>query len=154
MARQPEIQYIRYYTDGSAARKVAPLAPLKTLKLPKIRLKKRITLHVDPLAIAGILMAVVMMVLMAVGVANLNTASQELQIMESYVQTLTEENVQLNNTFQEGYDLQEIKTTALALGMVPKEQVQHISIRIPPEIVEEEPNSWERFYTFLAGLFA
>ena len=154
MAQQPDIQYIRYYTDGSAARKVAPLAPLKTLKLPKIRLKKRITLHVDPLAIAGILMAVVMMVLMAVGVANLNTASQQLQTMESYVQTLTEENVQLNNAFHEGYDLEEIRTTALALGMVPKDQVQHVTIRIPAEIVEEKPSSWERFYTFLTGLFA
>ena len=154
MARQPDIQYIRYYTDGSAARKVAPLAPLKTLKLPKIRLKKRITLHIDPLAISGILMAAVMIRLMAVGIANLNAASQQLQTMESYVQTLTEENAQLSNAFHEGYDLEEIRTTALALGMVPKEQVQHITIRIPPEIVEEEPTSWERFYTFLTGLFA
>ena len=154
MARQPDIQYIRYYTDGSAARKVAPLAPLKTLKLPKIRLKKRITLHIDPLAIAGIFMAVVMTVLMAAGIANLNAASQELQTMESYVQTLTEENAQLRQTFREGYDLEEVKTTALALGFVPKDQVKHITIRIPPEPVVKEPTSWERFCTFLTGLFA
>ena len=154
MARQPDIQYIRYYTDGSAARKVAPLAPLKTLKLPKIRLKKRITLRIDPLAIAGILMAVVMSVLMVVGMVKLETASQELQTMESYVQTLSQENVQLQQTFREGYDLEEVKTTALALGLVPKDQVQHITLRVPPEQVVEEPTSWERFCTFLTGLFA
>ena len=154
MARQPDIQYIRYYTDGSAARKVAPLAPLKTLKLPKIRLKKRITLRIDPLAIAGILMAVVMSVLMVVGMVKLETASQELQTMESYVQTLSQENGQLQQTFREGYDLEEVKTTALALGLVPKDQVQHITLRVPPEQVVEEPTSWERFCTFLTGLFA
>ena len=154
MARQPDIQYIRYYTDGSAARKVAPLAPLKTLKLPKIRLKKRITLHIDPLAIAGIFMAVVMSVLMIVGIVKLENASQELQTMASYVQTLDQENVQLRQTFREGYDLEEVKTTALALGLVPKEQVQHITLRVPPEQAVEEPTSWERFCTFLTGLFA
>jgi len=154
MARQPDIQYIRYYTDGSAARKFAPLAPFKTLKLPKIKRKKRITLHIDPLAIAGILMAVVMTVLMAVGIANLNAATRDLRTMESYVQTLAEENLQLQQTFRDGYDLEEVKTTALALGLVPKEQVLHITIRIPPETVVEEPSSWEQFCTFLTGLFA
>ena len=154
MAQRTDIRYVQFYTDGSAARKVAPLAPLKTLKLPKIRLKKRITLRIDPLAIAGILMAVVMSVLMVVGMVKLETASQELQTMESYVQTLSQENVQLQQTFREGYDLEEVKTTALALGLVPKDQVQHITLRVPPEQVVEEPTSWERFCTFLTGLFA
>ena len=117
-------------------------------------LKKRITLRIDPLAIAGILMAVVMSVLMVVGMVKLETASQELQTMESYVQTLSQENVQLQQTFREGYDLEEVKTTALALGLVPKDQVQHITLRVPPEQVVEEPTSWERFCTFLTGLFA
>lgn len=154
MARQPDIQYIRYYTDGSAARKFAPLAPLKTLKLPKIRLKKRITLHIDPLAIAGIVMAVVMSVLMVAGILKLNAATEQLQTMETYVQTLHEENIQLQQTFREGYDLEEIKTTALALGLVPKDQVRHVTMRVPPEQIVEEPTSWERFCTFLMGLFA
>ena len=154
MARQPDIQYIRYYTDGSVAHKIAPLAPLKTIKLPKIKLKKRIVWHIDPLAIAGIAMAITMTVLMIVGIVKLNAVTQQLSVMESYVQTLTEENAQLKKTFHEGYDLAEIEATALALGLVPKEQVQHITIRIPSEQIVEEPTSWERFCTFLAGLFA
>ena len=44
MARQLDVQYIRFYTDGSAAHKVAPVAPLKTIKLPKIKKHKRIYL--------------------------------------------------------------------------------------------------------------
>ena len=36
MAQRLSVQYVQFYTDGSAARKFAPLAPLKTMKLPKI----------------------------------------------------------------------------------------------------------------------
>ena len=154
MARKTDIQYIRFYTEGSAARKFAPLAPLKTIKLPKIKLRKRITLHIDPLAYAGILMAAVMLVLMAVGMARLNAVRQELQTMDAYVQTLTQENQQLQQTFREGYDLEQVERTALALGFVPKEEVTHITIRVAPEQVVEEPSTWERVYTFLTGLFA
>ena len=154
MARQPDIQYIRFYTDGSAARKVAPVAPLKTIKLPKIKLKKRVTLQIDPLAVAGIVMAAVMMVLMVVGMAKLSAATGEMETMSGYVQTLSEENAQLQKTFSEGYDLEEVERTALALGLVPKEQVQHITVSVPPVEIQEEPGAWQRLCAFLTGLFA
>ena len=153
MARQPDIQYI-YYTDGSAARKFAPLEPLKTIKLPKLKLKKQIVLHIDPLAFAGIVMAFVMLVMMVSGISHLNTTQQQVQAMDAYVQTLTEENLQLQQSFHEGYDLEQVEKTALALGFVPKEQVAHITVRISPEQVQEEPTAWENIYTFLTGLFA
>ena len=154
MARQPDIQYIRFYTDGNAARKVAPVAPLKTIKLPKIKLQKRITLHIDPIAVTGIVMAAVMLVLMAVGVAKLNAAQQEMQTMAVYVETLNAENAQLRQTFSEGYDLEEVERTAIALGLVPKDQVRHVTVQVPQEQLHEEPNAWERLCTFLTGLFA
>ena len=154
MARQPDVQYIRFYTDGSAARKVAPVAPLKTMKLPKIRKHKKITLHIDPIAIGGIAMAAVMLILMLVGVAQLASAKKELQTMQSYVQTLQQDNVSLEATYEQGYDLKAVEQTALALGLVPKEEVRHVTIRVPRPQVEEEPGAWEQFYTFLTGLFA
>lgn len=154
MAKKPDIQYVRFCTDGSAARKLAPVAPLKTIKLPKIKKSKRTVLHIDPLAFAGILMATVMIVLMGVGICQLSTARQELQVMNDYVQTLTEENQQLQRTFEESYDLEELEKTALALGLVPKDQVKHITIEVPPMQAEEEPGTWDRICTFLTGLFA
>ena len=156
MARQPDVQYIRFYTDGSAARKVAPVVPFKTIKLPKLRKHKRksLTLHIDPIAIAGIVMSVVMVVLMTVGAVQLNSTRNELQSMTDYVDTLQQEKMSLEATYSAGYDLEAIERTALALGMVPKEQVQHITIRIPPVETEETPGMWDRFYTFLTGLFA
>ena len=154
MARHPEVQYVRFYTDGSAARKVATTAPIKTMKLPRVRKFKKITLHIDPVALAGIVMAAVMLVLMAVGTAQLSSTRAQLQTMAAYVDTLQQENVSLKTEFSQGYDLEAIERTALALGFVPKDEVEHISIRVPdvPEAVQ--PGPWERFYTFLTGLFA
>ncbi len=154
MARQLDVQYIRFYTDGSAARKVAPVAPLKTIKLPKTKKHKKITLHIDPIAIGGIVMAAVMLILMLVGVAQLTNTRQELVSMQSYVQTLQEEKISLEATYEQGYDLEAVEQTALALGLVPKEEVKHVSIRVPQPKIEEEPGAWEQFYTFLTGLFA
>lgn len=154
MARKPDVQYIRFYTDGSAAHKVAPVAPLKTIKLPKVKKQKKLLVYIDPVAIAGIAMAVIMLTLMAVGVMQLKTARQEMQTMAAYVSTLQEENASLQATFSEGYDLDQIEKTALALGLVPKDQVTHVTVSVPELIVEEEPDAWERFYIFLTGLFA
>ncbi len=154
MARQPDVEYIRFYTDGSAARKVAPVAPLKTIKLPKIKKHRRITLHIDPVAIGGIVMAAVMLVLMLVGVAKLVNTKQELQTMQGYVQTLQQENNSLEDTYLQGYDLEAVEQTALALGYVPVEQVKHVTIHVPQVQPEAQPGTWERFYTFLTGLFA
>lgn len=154
MAQRTDIRYIQYYTDGSAARKIAPVAPLKTIKLPKIKKQKRMTLCIDPVAVASIGMAVVMAVLIVVGVVRLSSARQEAQRMSDYVTALQEENVQLQQTFSEGYDIEQIERTALALGLVPKEQVKHISVSLPQLEEPEEPTTWERFTTFLTGLFA
>lgn len=154
MARQPDVQYIRFYTDGSAARKVAPVAPLKTIKLPKVKKHNKITLHIDPVSIGGIVMAAVMLVLMVVGVAQLASTRQELQVMENYVQTLEQENDSLEDTYLQSYDLEAVEQTALALGYVPVEQVKHVTIRVPQVQEEQQPGAWERFYTFLTGLFA
>lgn len=154
MARQFDVQYVRFYTDGSAAKKVAPVAPLKTIKLPKVKKHKRLVIAIDPVAIMGIVMAAAMLVLMTVGVVQLNNSRKELQAMTEYVEALQEEKVSLEQTFSQGYDLEEIQRTALALGLVPKEQVQHITIRVPEEQIEEEPGTWERLYIFLTGLFA
>ena len=154
MARQYDIQYIRFYTDGSAARKVAPVAPLKTLKLPRVKKQKKTAVRIDPIALAGIVMSVVMFVLMCVGISQLRTAQQELQTMTAYVDTLQTENTSLKAAFSESYDIEQIERTALALGLVPEEEVRHVTIQVPQTQVEEEPGAWERFYIFLTGLFA
>ena len=154
MAQRLDVQYVQFYTEGSAARKVAPRVPLKTIRLPKIKKLKPIVLRVDPVAIAGIVVATLMLVLMFVGVAQLNSTRQELTTMSAYVENLRVENELLEDTFHKGYDIEQVESTALAIGLVPKEQVKHVTVQVPETVTEDAPGTWERFYIFLTGLFA
>ena len=154
MARQIDVQYLGGYVNGSTACKVeAPKPRRVTRKHTAKQNNKRIVLRIDPLAIMGTAVACVMMVLLIVGSVKLMDARQELAAMDAYVQTLRQENVALQEEYNAGYDLEHVEKTALALGMVPVEQVQHITIRVQePEVVQL--SGWEQIRLFLVGLFA
>lgn len=155
MARRLDVQYIKFYTDGTAARKLEiPSAP-KPVRKPRAKKKKQIVLHIDPVAIFGMAVAVVMLVLMLTGMARLKVAQQQTADMEEYVVSLRAENNMLEDSYHNGYDLNEVERMALALGMVPKDQAQRIDIRLAqPEAVQKESSVWENVWTFLTGLFA
>ncbi len=154
MAQHPRVQYVQFYTAGSAARKVATVNPMPTAKLPRLKKHKRITLHIDPVATAGIILAAVMLILMMVGVAQLHQARENVARLESQVDTLWQQQRELNATYEESYNIADVEKTALALGMVPKDQVTQITMKVPNVEPEKTPGVWERFYTFLTGLFA
>ena len=61
-------RYIQFYTDGSAARQLEPkVQPKKKLQQPRRKHQKKIVLHVDLLAVTGILVACVMLIMMLSG---------------------------------------------------------------------------------------
>ena len=155
MARQPQVQYINFYTAGSAAYRYEEPIPKKAeVKLPKPHRKKRIILRVDPVAVIGICMAVVMLCMMISGVCDLVQARQEKAQMAAYVQQLQQENAQLQAEYEQGYDLDEIYEIAITMGMIPAEQAEHITVSVTHMEAEQEPSGWENFCIFLAGLFA
>lgn len=131
MAQQLDVRYVNYYSAGSSALKVAPVAPVKTRTLPRKQKAKRLVLCVDPIACIGIVLATVMTILIIVGVVNLNAARQEADAMSAYVNALEQENAALKAEFEEKCDLEEVRTVALALGMVPMDQVEHVTIDMP-----------------------
>ena len=158
MARQPEIRYIRYYTDGSVARQQERPQPAghKTT-LPKVRKQKKQIIYVDPLAWTGIALSVVMLVLMVVGSLQLYQLQQENARLQSYVYSLENENLALNDTYRSDLNLDEIRDFALSLGMIPQEEAQTITIHVPREAAQPaqmEQTGWDAFAAFLAGLFA
>lgn len=154
MARQPDVQYVSFYTAGSAARKVKPLVNLDPVKKPKVKKKKLLKILVDPISLAAIAMSVTMLILMAVGVAQLNAARENTDRMAQYVEQLQTQNDTLTDQFEKELDLEDVEKNALALGMIPAEQADTVTLRIPAEPVEQNPDAWERIYTFLAALFA
>ncbi|MBO5891390.1 MAG: hypothetical protein J6Q30_01580 [Oscillospiraceae bacterium] len=157
MASKPDIRYINRYVSGTAAPKLVPqTTPQKKPRLPKprTRTKQELLLRIDPVAIAGIAVAMVLLVLMIVGVSRLNARQAELSANTQYLEELQTENVELKDLYQSGYDLEEIERIALALGMVPKDTLVHETIQVTTPAPVEEPSRWENFWDFVAGLFA
>ena len=110
----------------------------------------------DPVAAIGFVVAVCMLILMAVGVTQLNHTRREVATLEHYVAQLTAENQTLTQDYEAGYDLNEVRQKALDMGMVPMEEVpaKHIYVTIPHTQAAENPGLWDQVSTFLASLFA
>ena len=142
------IQYVNFYTDGSAARKIAPVKKTTTAVLPKQRKPKRKVVYIDPVAIFGTLVAICMFVMMLCGISSLRQERAEAEAMEDYLTQLQKENKQLTKEYEESYDLEEVERTALALGMVSEEEVPHNVIEIP----EEETPAQDSGTTLLTGV--
>lgn len=159
MAKKHDILYVNFYTGGSAAHKIELTPPQpkqpEPVVAPKPRPKKRTVVYVDPLAMTSILVSAVLMVLMVVGMLTLNEVHAQEARMEAYVQSLQERNEVLQAEFEASYDPAAVEEAALALGMVPVDQVEHRTIRVEP--VAEEPvelTFWEQVQAFFSGLLA
>ncbi len=147
---------ILYYTDGSAARQLEPELPQKQpSRLPKRRKHKQPVLYYDPVALCSLVVTVVMLVLLVGGVVQLYQASTEANQLEQHVTQLRRENEELREKYESGYNLDDIREDALAMGMIPKEQAQTITIQVElPEPAPEEPSFLEQVWTFVTALFA
>ncbi len=158
MAMQPEIQYVPFcYVDGSAARKVQcqPQKKATAAPAPQPRRAKRKVIAVDPVAICGTVLAVVMLVMLLAGFAEYTACRERSRQMQDYVSSLELENAQLQQQFDGNIDMEYVEEVADALGMVPAENANQIQIdvQLPPEQTEQL-SLWESITTFLAGLFA
>ena len=156
MAQKMAVQYIRFYTDGSAALQPEPASPHQhTTTLPKKVKQKVKKIFVDPVALLSIGIAVCMIVMMFAGFGELKQTSQQVAVMEDYVQRLEDEHARLSVEYADGYNLEEIRHSAMALNMIPAEQAAHVTLYIPAEPEEvTHLTLWERIGTFLTGLFA
>ena len=125
MVSHPSVQYVQFYTYGNTARKLQPVAPVKknTARIPVQKKIKRLKLYVDPVAIVSIAVAICLLVVMLVGVSQFYAARAQEAQMAEYVQYLKSENQRLNQLYAESYDINEIRDTATALGMIPAEQI-------------------------------
>ena len=158
MVRKPDIQYVQqFYVHGSEAR-VIELKPrrrvIKTI-LPKVAPDKSIRIGVDPIALCGIVVAVVMMVMMLTAYAEYNACQDRNRQMQDYLSSLQLENAQLQQNFDSQIDLDYIEEVAGALGMVPSSDANQIQIEVQlPQEPTGELNLWQSITTFLSGLFA
>ena len=158
MARQPDIQYVHFYTDGSAARKLE-LLPKKNKtaapvpQRPRVRREKKTVVAVDPISVFATLVAGIMLIAMAVGMLQLGGINAENQKLEAYVTELRTENASLRAEYEAGYDLKDVEQKALEMGLVPMDQVEKVVIEVPQIVEEPQPTLWENIGAFFSELF-
>ena len=157
MNQKPKIQYVgQFYVHGSEARQLELQARKKQAKskLPMERLRKVEVVYLDPVAIFGITVALVMLAVMVLGVLQIRDDWQDYRTMSGYVSRLNSENAKLKEEYRSQYDLEDVRLKAEALGMVPRSEleVRTVFVTIP----EPEPEmTWlEELQWFVEGLFA
>lgn len=157
MAQKREDRYIRFYTEGTAAYKMEAEQPKRKTSLPKPKKRTVYVFPIDLTAIGAVVLSVVMLVLMLNAVGQLNAERARRQEMTDYLYELESNNTVLAAEYESRLNLQEVERRALALGMVPVEEVQHIAIQVQKPVAEEEepePTLWEQICTYFEGLFA
>ena len=146
MASRVDVQYIQFYTDGSAAKKIAtPLPKKRVEEKPVARRAKRKVIRIDPVAILG------------VGIGKVQQAQQDNVRMAQYVESLSQKSESLAQEYAAGYDLHEIEKTALALGMVHSDQASHRGVIVQMESeapVQPQMNFWQNLVAFFSSIFA
>lgn len=155
MTRKPEIEYVRYYSDGSAAKAVERRIQKNQEKMvvPKRSPRRKASAQIDTIAVLGTAAALVMLVCMLAGVVRLTITENKIAQAQTSVQVLQEENERLQLVYQDSYDLNAVESAAVSMGMIPREQAQHMQIRLPqPE--QQERSVWEQWIDQLKELFA
>ena len=157
MSQKPKIQYVgQFYIHGSEARQLEQEAKRKQAKskLPLERLRSVREISLDPVAIGGILVSLMLLAVMIVGALQLKTDWANYRVMDSYVSRLSSQNAKLTEEYRSQYDLDDIRSKAQALGMVPRDELQTRSVYVTVPQPEPEPTWWENLQWFLEGLFA
>ena len=157
MSQKPKIQYVgQFYIHGSEARQLELQEKKKQAKskLPLERLRKIEVVYLDPVAIFGIVTALVMLTVMILGVLQIRDDWKEYRVMSNYVSRLNSENAELQADYRSQYDLEDIRIKAQALGMVPKSELEVRTVYVTIPQPEPEMTWLEELQWFLSGLFA
>lgn len=156
MSQKPKIQYVgQFYIHGSEARQLELAAKRKQAKskLPMERLRNIREIYLDPVAIGGIFVALVLLAVMIVGGLQLKDDWADYRVMDSYVSRLSSQNAKLVEEYRSQYDLEDVRSKAEALGLVPQEELETRSVYVTVPQTEPEPTWWENLQWFLEGLF-
>lgn len=157
MIQKPKIQYVgEFYVYGSEAKKLEPKKERRTPKtiLPLQRLRKQEAIYLDPVALFAIAVALIMVVTMALGALQLQEDWREYDTTSNYLSYLNRENARLDRQYRNSFDLEEIRSKALALGLKPREDVEMRNVPLVVPVPEQEESWLDQARAFWDGLWA
>ena len=157
MNQKPKIQYVgQFYVHGSEARQLQLQEEKRQAKtkLPRVRIQAIEKIYVDPVALVGIAVAVVMLVTMVLGAVQIKRDWDQYERVSAYVSELKRENARMSHAYRSSYDLADIEAKALAMGLVPKSELQTMAVSVTVPEPEVELTRVDEMKLFLEGLFA
>ena len=155
MAMQPEVRYINAYVSGNVAVQPEKMPQKQSsARLPKARKQQKWLIQEDLVAIGGIMAALVLSIMLVTGLVQMNQAKHDAKVYREYATSLKLDNTKMRDTYASEYDLNEVRDIALNMGMVPVEQVEHVTMQVVTPEVVQEPTAWESFWAFFLGMFA
>ena len=155
MERKPEIQYVgRFYVQGSTAPQIAEKQKKKKAALPRLKRQSQKVIYVDPVALCGMAVAAVMLVVLVLGAIRLEKSWERYNQVSESVSQLRRENALLEHNYRTYFDLESVRSSAEALGMIPREEAQNATVWVSVPVAEAEPTVWDDIVWFLKGLFA
>ena len=150
-----EIQYVQFYTAGSAAPDLVP--SYRPEKSPAKRTKKnpQTVIYVDPVAILGVITSVILMICLLVGIHNYNKALDKNAELRAENVALSQKTEDLQKQYRDSFDSEQIRMEAILSGYVPASQLKHVTITVPqPQPEPEQPGKLQQFWNDLVELFA
>lgn len=156
MAQKPKIQYIgQFYVHGSEARALALEEERRQAKARRLaRLQQVELIYVDPVAVVSIVVSFIMLATMLTGALALKEDWAAYEEMATYVSYLNKENAKLEKEYREGYDLADIESKALALGLVPREQLENHTVTVTLPVEAPRPSRVDQIRQYFEDMFA
>lgn len=159
MAQKPykfDIEYVqKFYSYGSEALAVDQQPIYRkdsTPKVPKPKRERVSYISIDPVAFCSLMLAIVMALMLATSIIRYNVACEDYEIMHTYLMELKEENILKTHQYTAGYDLDEVRETAIALGMVPVLSAETITVSVTVPEPAAERTWWDDVVWFFSGL--
>lgn len=153
MTQKPEIQYVgQFYVYGSEAREAELKAQKERIRLPKPKLERVQKIYIDPVALGGILVAVVILIVMAVGAVQLNRSWTEYNAVAAHLKEVKWEHARIEHAYRQTVDIEKIRSNAEGIGMIPYSEAKTMKIRVTVPEPKSAPTAWENFKWFMRGL--
>lgn len=155
MAQKTEIQYVgQFYVFGSEAAQVNPEPKKPRVKLPELHLERFQKIYIDPMALCGVVVAVVLLAVLIAGAFHLRETRAAYDKVKIQLTELKRENVKLSHTYRTSYDLEEIRAQAERIGMVDGEQAERFTVFFSLPKEEKKPTFWDDLWWLLSGLLS
>ena len=87
------------------------------------------------------------------GFFQINGLNDQISDMERQISTLKSQQYALQKQYNAEIDLEEIRQTAEAMGMVPVDSVRHVTITIPQPVEEPELSWWQELWLEFKAMF-